>query len=121
MWIVHTPSANTGPAPQRPQAGQDEPSRRAKDFRHIVGHAGAFFFPVHAERGCDDFGILTMTDAQGRVATLCGGRIGVASHPQGGPARAYLIGSRHSATVDGKKPALDTYLRDYLAGYDYRP
>ena len=90
-------------------------------IRHIVGHAGAFFFPEHALRGCDDFGSLTMTDAAGRVATLCGGRIGVASHPQGGPARAYLIGSRQSATLDSKKPALDAYMRDLLSDYDYQP
>ena len=62
-----------------------------------------------------------MTDADGRVATLCGGRIGAASHPQGGPSRAYLIGTRQSATIDAKRPALDAYLRDYSTGYDYRP
>ena len=90
-------------------------------IRHIVGHAGAFFFPEHAVNGCDDFGTLTMTDDQGRVATLSAGRIGVAGHPQGGPARAYLIGSRQSATVDSKNPALHTYMRDYTAGYDYTP
>ena len=62
-----------------------------------------------------------MTDADGRVATLCGGRIGTASHPQGGPSRAYLIGTRQSATIDAKRPALDAYLRDYSTDYDYQP
>ena len=90
-------------------------------IRHVVGHAGAFFFPEHGIHGCDDFGTLTMTDAEGRVATLCGGRIGTASHPQGGPSRAYLIGTRQSATIDAKRPALDAYLRDYSTGYDYQP
>jgi predicted dehydrogenase len=88
---------------------------------HVVGHAGAFFFPEHAANGCDDFGTLTMTDDRGRVATLSAGRIGVASHPQGGPARAYLIGSRRSAIVDSKKPALDANLRDYSTSFEYRP
>ena len=90
-------------------------------IRHVVGHAGAFFFPEHGAHGCDDFGTLTLTDADGRVATLCGGRIGTASHPQGGPSRADLIGTRQSATIDAKRPALDAYLRDYSTGYDYRP
>ena len=63
-------------------------------IRHVVGHAGAFFFPEHAAHGCDDFGTLTMTDADGRLATLCGGRIGTASHPQGGPSRG--VPNRHS-------------------------
>lgn len=88
---------------------------------HVVGHAGSFFFPEHAAHGCDDFGTLTMIDVAGRAATLCGGRIGAASHPQGGPARAYLIGTRHSAIIDGKRPALDAYLRAHSTDYDYRP
>ena len=62
-----------------------------------------------------------MTDAEGRVATFSGGRTGVAGHPQGGQARAYLIGSRQSAIVDSKRPALDAYLRELLTGYDYQP
>jgi len=90
-------------------------------IRHVVGHAGAYFFPEHAVRGCDDFGTLTLTDTKGQIATLCGGRIGVAAHAQGGPARAYLIGSKQSATIDSKKPAMDAHMRDYIAGYDYRP
>ena len=90
-------------------------------IRHITGHAGAYFFPEHATSGCDDFGSLTMTDAEGRVATFSGGRTGVAGHPQGGQARAYLIGSRQSAIVDSKRPALDAYLRELLTGYDYQP
>ena len=90
-------------------------------IRHVTGHAGAYFFPEHATSGCDDFGSLTMTDAEGRVATFSGGRTGVAGHPQGGQARAYLIGSRQSAIVDSKRPALDAYLRELLTGYDYQP
>jgi len=88
---------------------------------HVRGHAGAFFFPEHAARGAEDFGTLSLTDAAGRVATLCGGRIGVATHPLGGPARAYLIGTRGSAVVDGKRPALDVFLRQDIVRAEYRP
>ena len=88
---------------------------------HVCGHAGAHFFPEHAARGAEDFGTLTLTDVQGRVATLCGGRIGVGSHPQGGPSRAYLIGTRGSALIDAKQPALDTFLRASTVEADYLP
>ena len=88
---------------------------------HVCGHAGAYFFPEHAARGAEDFGTLTLTDVQGRVATLCGGRIGVGAHPQGGPSRAYLIGTRGSALVDAKRPALDTFLRATTVDADYLP
>jgi predicted dehydrogenase len=80
-------------------------------IRQVVGHADAFFFPEHASRGAEDFGILALTDAQGRLATLCGGRIGVATHARGGPSQAHLVGSRGSALIDGKGPSLDAFLR----------
>lgn len=88
-------------------------------IRHVYGRAGAHFFPEHASHGGDDFGTLTLTDDSGRIATVCGGRIGVASHPQGGPSRAYLIGSSGSAVVDGKGPNISSYLREEIVGADY--
>ena len=87
----------------------------------VCGHADAYFFPEHAAHGAEDFGTLTMTDADGRVASLCGGRIGVATHPHGGPSRAYLIGTAGSAIVDGKRPLLDLFLRAEITSADYRP
>lgn len=87
----------------------------------VYGQGGARFFPEHAARGTEDFGALTLVDETGRVATLCGGRIGVATHPYGGPLRAYLVGSRASAVVDGKRPALDVFLRPDITGSRHQP
>lgn len=87
----------------------------------VCGHADAHFFPEHAARGVEDFGTLTLTDAQGRLATLGCGRIGAATHPMGGPARAYLVGTRGMAIVDGKRPALESFLRAELVAANYRP
>lgn len=88
---------------------------------HVHGQADAYFFSEHAATGTDDFGTLTMTDDGGRIATICGGRIGVATHPQGGPSRAYLIGSETSAVVDGKAPQIGTFLRQEIVESEYRP
>ena len=88
-------------------------------IRKVHGRAGAHFFPEHASHGADDFGALTMTDDSGRIATVCGGRIGVASHPQGGPSKAYLVGSTGSAVVDGKGPTVHSFLREEIVGADY--
>lgn len=88
---------------------------------HVYGQGDAYFFPAHAAHGAEDFGILTMTDAAGRIATLCGGRIGVATHPYGGPSRAYLIGAEGSAVVDGKGPMLNAFVRDEIVTADYVP
>ena len=87
---------------------------------HVYGRADAYFFNEHAAHGADDFGTLNITDDRGRIATVCGGRIGMAAHPHGGPARAYLIGTKASAAIDGKGPVLNTYLRENIAGADYR-
>ena len=88
---------------------------------HVYAQAGAYFFPEHARHGAEDFGTLTATDSQGRIATLCGGRIGVATHPQGGIARAHLVGTKGTAVIDGKGPDLEVFVRQAIAGANYRP
>ena len=92
-----------------------------KSITHVWGRAGSFFFPEHANRGAEDFGTLTLTDERGCLATLCGGRIGVATHPYGGPSRAHLVGTEGTAVVDAKRPALDIFLRPTIAAANYLP
>jgi len=87
----------------------------------VIGHAGAHFFPEHAAHAVDDFGTLTMVDEGGRVATLCGGRIGVGTHPSGGPSLAWLVGTKGVIAVDAKRPALGRYIRQQITGADHRP
>lgn len=86
---------------------------------HICGFADAYFFPEHAAHGADDFGTLTMTDGEGRVATLCGGRVGMAVHAYGGLSRAWLIGAKGSVLVDANRPALDVFVREDIINADY--
>lgn len=87
----------------------------------VCAWGGAYFFPEHAAYGADDFGAMTMTDEDGRVATLSGSRIGTGTHPYGGPMNAYLIGTRGTARIDGKRPAVDVYLRERVIRADYAP
>jgi len=87
----------------------------------VQGRAGAYFFSEHAGTHTDDFGMMTLGSAGGALATLCGARIGVATHPLGGPLKAHLVGSRATAWVDGKRPALDTFLRSRITGAQYQP
>ena len=87
----------------------------------VVAHGGSYFFPEHAAHHADDFGTMTMVDEDGRVATLCAGRIGVATHAAGGPLRAWLVGSQGSALVDAKRPLLQNHLSQRLTDTDYDP
>ncbi len=97
------------------QACLDQPVAR------VAGHGGAFFFPEHARTGTEDFGTLAMSDAAGRCATICGGRIGVATHPAGGPLRAVLVGSRGTVSIDAKRPAAQAFLRPEIVATRYEP
>lgn len=97
------------------QACLDQPVAR------VAGHGGAFFFPEHARTGTEDFGTLAMSDAAGRSATICGGRIGVATHPAGGPLRAVLVGSRGTVSIDAKRPAAQAFLRPEIVATRYEP
>ena len=87
----------------------------------VLGHAGAHFFPEHAAHGADDFGTLTLVDAEGRTCSLCAGRIGTAAHSAGGPARAWLVGTEGSLLVDSKRPAVDAIIRHDIVAGDYHP
>ena len=87
----------------------------------VIGHAGAHFFPEHAAHAVDDFGTLTLVDGGGRMATLCGGRIGVGTHPSGGPSQAWLVGTKGVIAIDAKGPSLGRYIRQEITGADYRP
>ena len=89
--------------------------------RTVVAHGGARFFPEHARTGTEDFATLTLTDDAGRIGTLCAGRIGVATHPTGGPSLAHLVGTRATITIDAKRPGNRAFLREEIVDGRYRP
>ncbi|MDP6018750.1 MAG: hypothetical protein QGI32_21835, partial [Candidatus Latescibacteria bacterium] len=89
--------------------------------RAVIAHGGARFFAEHERTNTEDFATLTMTDARGRIGSLSAGRIGVATHPSGGPALARLVGTRATVTIDAKRPGIRTFLRDEITGADLRP
>jgi predicted dehydrogenase len=90
-------------------------------IERVYAHGGAHFFPAHAARGAEDFSVLTLSAAQGATATISCGRIGVATHPAGGSQRAFLVGSRHTAYIDAKRPAVDAFIRQDIVNSAYIP
>ncbi|MEE2657847.1 MAG: Gfo/Idh/MocA family oxidoreductase [Candidatus Latescibacterota bacterium] len=91
------------------------------EITEVAAHGDAFFFPVHARRGCEDFATVILRDRKGRTATLCAGRSGVATHPAGGPSEAWLVGTGATVYVDAKRPSRVQLLRDEVVGTDHRP
>lgn len=85
----------------------------------VYGQGGAYFFPEHAAHGADDFGTLSLVDRSGRVATISAGRNGIASHGAGGPNQAFLFGTKGTGRIDGKRPGIDTHLRNRIVDGDF--
>ncbi|MBM3265886.1 MAG: Gfo/Idh/MocA family oxidoreductase, partial [candidate division Zixibacteria bacterium] len=90
-------------------------------IHEVYGQGGAYFFPEHAINRVDDFGTLTLTDTTGRTATVAAGRIGVASHPAGGPQDGFLFGTKGTLYIDGKRPRIDAFLRPRILNAGYLP
>lgn len=90
-------------------------------IKQVFAQGGAHFFREHAAHNADDFATMTLVDINGRVATLCAGRVGVATHSSGGPWRAWLVGTKSSALVDAKRPLLEVTLSKTITDTDYHP
>lgn len=90
-------------------------------IREVLAHGGAHFFSQHAAHRAEDFATMTLVDAEGRLATLCAGRVGVATHAGGGPWRSWLVGSERSALVDARRPLLETTLSRTVTATNYHP
>ena len=75
----------------------------------VYGITGNYFFKEHAALDIEDYGALALTLADGRVASITSGRIGVTSHPRGGQQRITLIGEDGIATFSEADPYVEVY------------
>ena len=65
---------------------------------------GNYFFAEHAALDVEDYGALAIVLDDGRVASICCGRIGATSHPRMGEQRITLIGERGLFTFSDASP-----------------
>ena len=75
----------------------------------VYGITGNYFFKEHAALDIEDYGALALTLADGRVASITSGRIGVTSHPRGGQQRITLVGEDGIATFSEADPHVEVY------------
>ena len=75
----------------------------------VYGITGNYFFKEHAALDIEDYGTLALTLADGRVASIAGGRIGVTSHPRGGQQRITVIGDSGISTFGEADPHIEIY------------
>ena len=78
-------------------------------MKTVYGITGNYFFKEHAALDIEDYGALALTLADGRVASITSGRIGVTSHPRGGQQRITLIGEDGITTFSEADPHVEVY------------
>ncbi len=75
----------------------------------VYAVTGNYFFAEHAALDIEDYGALALRLDDGRVASICCGRIGATSHPRMGEQRITLIGQRGIFTFSDASPRLEVY------------
>ena len=75
----------------------------------VYAMTGNYFFAEHAALDIEDYGALALRLDDGRVASVCCGRIGATSHPRMGEQRITLIGERGIFTFSDASPRLEVY------------
>ena len=75
----------------------------------VYAMTGNYFFAEHAALDLEDYGALALTLDDGRVASICCGRIGATSHPRTGVQRITLIAERGIFTFSDAGPRLEVY------------
>ena len=80
--------------------------RRAVEVTAITAN---YFFDEHLELNIEDYGVMAMTLDDGTIATVACGRIGINSHPQGGPQGVTVIGEKGYFRFDESEPRIEIY------------
>jgi predicted dehydrogenase len=83
-----------------------------REVKIVYGATANYFFAEHQRNDVEDFGLLVLTLDGGLTATISAGRIGYMSHPQGGPNRAVLVGTKGVLVFDAYHPRLEVYTNE---------
>jgi predicted dehydrogenase len=81
------------------------------DVERVFARTTAHFHQVHADNNVEDLASVSLEMTGGRVATLCIGRIGVASHPDIGEIKLHVLGSKGGLVISEARPEVSIYYR----------
>lgn len=79
--------------------------------RRVFARSTAHFHQLYADNDVEDLASVTLELADGVIASLAIGRIGVASHPSGGEIKLHLLGSQGGLVVHEGRPDVGIYYR----------
>ena len=75
----------------------------------VYCQTGNYFHAQHARVDVEDFGAMSLKMDGSLTATILAGRFGATSHPQNGPQRIVLVGTKAVLTFDAYRPRVEVY------------
>lgn len=87
-----------------------------REVRRVFCTAASAFHQVHADNHVEDLAAVSLELDGGVIASLCIGRIGLASHPSGGEIKIHLLGDRGALVVGESRPEVGIFYRGQRPG-----
>ncbi len=81
------------------------------DVKRVFARTTAHFHQLYADNGVDDLATLSLEMEGGVVGSICLGRIGRASHPNGGEIILHVVGTRGALVINEPRPEVAVYYR----------
>lgn len=85
------------------------------DVRRVFARSASHFHQVHADNQVEDLASVTLEMEGGLIASLAIGRIGLASHPNGGEIKLHIVGSAGAMVINEARPDVGIYYRNQPA------
>lgn len=82
------------------------------NVRRVFARSTAHFHQVHADNDVEDLASVTLEMDGGLIATLAIGRIGLASHPNGGEMKLHILGTEGALVINEALPDVGVYYRN---------
>ena len=83
-----------------------------REVRRVFARSASHFHQVNADNGVEDLATVTLEMEGGLIASLAIGRIGAASHPNGGEIKLQVLGANGALVVNEAFPSIGTYYRN---------
>jgi len=80
--------------------------------QRVFARSTAHFHQLYVDNGVEDLASLTLEMEGGIVGSVALGRIGLASHPNGGEIKLHIVGERGALVVNDARPDVGIYYRN---------
>ena len=86
------------------------------DVQRVFARTASHFHQVNVDNNVEDLASVTLEMEHGILGSLAIGRIGKASHPDGGLIKIWVMGSEGALAINESKPEAGVYYRGQPAG-----